>query len=73
LNGFSHREVEVVNFLPSDEVDPSDNMGATAPLWHLTKNIFFYIPQWGSMPRKASQTVIKIARCKMEFGVICHI
>jgi hypothetical protein len=28
LNGFSHLEVEVVNFLPSDKADPSNNMGA---------------------------------------------
>jgi hypothetical protein len=33
------------------------------------KNIFFHKPQWGSIPRKASQVVIKIARWRIEFGV----
>jgi hypothetical protein len=31
LNRFSHREVEVVNFLSSDKADSSDDMRAVAP------------------------------------------
>jgi hypothetical protein len=43
LNGFSHREVEAVNFLPSDEAGPSDSMGAITPAAVLDEE--YFLPQ----------------------------
>jgi hypothetical protein len=43
LNRFSHREVEVVTFLPSDEAAPSDNMGSATPTVALDKE--YLLPQ----------------------------
>jgi hypothetical protein len=40
MNGFSHREVKIINFLPSNKVEPSDNMGAAAPTVALDKENF---------------------------------
>jgi hypothetical protein len=59
LNIFSHRELEVVNFLSNHEANSSNNVRAASSAVALDKE---YLPAQtlvGSMPRKASQIVMK--------------
>jgi hypothetical protein len=73
LDRFPHCKVEVVYIFSDDKTNSTGDKGTITTIVALDKkNIFFHKPQWGSMPRKASQRVIKIGRWRMELGVNCQ-